>query len=248
VIADIPADALVRDLDLASVALEVGLNIFTWRAERVGRDSIRAMIDLGRAEPVTTFAWRKRLPPGIYLYRVEALQPDALRGARAASRLEIIPGQGFGVSDVLVARMIEPKAGASGARWSEFRVMPMTGVLRRGEPLALLWETYGLESEDSTSRYRVSITIDQQDRPGALARLGAAIIGGVRAAVGRSSRGEGRVTLSYEREVPAGPVALDYVTIDASGLDRGAYTVTVEVEDLLAKRRLTRASDLTIIE
>jgi hypothetical protein len=46
----------------------------------------------------------------------------------------------------------------------------------------------------------------------------------------------------------AGPIALDYLTVDASGLDRGTYTVTVEVEDLLAKRRIARTSDLTIIE
>jgi GWxTD domain-containing protein len=248
VIAAIPADSLVSGLDLTRVALEVGLNIFTWRAERIGRDSIREVVDVGRAEPMSTRAWRKRLPPGIYLYRVEALQPDALRGARATSRLEIVPGQGFGMSDVLVARMLEPKAGSSGARWSEFRVLPMTGVLRRGEPLALLWETYSLAADSGASRYRVSITIEQRDRPGVLARLGAAIIGGVRAAVGRSSTGDGRVTLSYEREVPAGPVALDYLTVDAKALTPGAYTVTVDVEDLLAKRRIARSSDLTIIE
>ena len=248
VIADIPADSLIRGLDLARVALEVGLNIFTWRAERVGRDSIREMIDVEHAEPVNTRAWRKRLSPGIYLYRVEALQPDALRGARATSRLEIVAGQDFGMSDVLVARMLEPKAGSSGRRWSEFRVLPMTGVLRRGEPLALLWETYSLASDSGASRYRVSITIEQRERPGVLARLGAAIVGGVRAAVGRSSTGDGRVTLSYERDVPAGPVALDYLTVDASALGRGAYTVTVDVEDLLAKRRIARSSNLTIIE
>jgi GWxTD domain-containing protein len=248
VIADIPADSLVRGLDLARVALEVGLNIFTWRAERVGRDSIREMVDVGRGEPTSVRAWRKRMPPGIYLYRVEALQPDAMRGARATSRLEIVPGQGFGMSDVLVARMLEPKAGSSGERWSEFRVLPMTGVLRRGEPLALLWETYSLAADSGASRYRVSITIEQRGRPGMLARLGAAIVGGIRAAVGRSSTGDGRVTLSYDREVPAGPVALDYLTVDASALGPGAYTVTVDVEDLLAKRRIARSSDLTIIE
>jgi GWxTD domain-containing protein len=248
IIADIPADSLVRGLDLARVALQVGLNIFNWRAERVARDSIREVVDVARAEVVNTRAWRKRLPPGIYLYRVEALQPDALRGARATSRLELVAGDGFGMSDVLAARMIEPKAGTAASRWSEFRVLPMTGVLRRTEPLALLWETYALAAGSGVSRYRVSITIEQRDRPRTLARLGAAIVGGVRAAVGRSSRGDGRVTLSYERDVPAGPVALDYLTVDASGLELGAYTVTVEVEDLVAKRRIARASSLTIID
>jgi GWxTD domain-containing protein len=248
VIADIPADSLVRGLDLARVALQVGLNIFNWRAERIARDSIREVIDVASADVVTTRAWRKRLPPGIYLYRVEALQPDALRGARATSRLELVPGEGFGMSDVLAARMIEPKPGSTLSRWSDFRVLPMTGVLRRTEPLALLWETYGLAADSGVSRYRVSITIEQRDRPGALARLGAAIIGGVRSAVGRSSRGDGRVTLTYDRDVPASPVALDYLTVDASGLEGGRYTMIVEVEDLLAKRRVARSSGLAIID
>lgn len=248
VLADIPADSLVRGLDLARVALQVGLNIFNWRAERIARDSIREVIDVARAEPMTTRAWRKRLPPGIYLYRVEALQPDALRGARATSRLEIVAGEGFGMSDVLSARMVEPKVGSTLSRWSEFRVLPMTGVLRRTEPLALLWETYALASDSGVSRYRVSIAIEQRERPGALARIGAAIVGGVRAAVGRSSRGDGRVTLTYDRDVPAGPIAVDYLTVDASGLERGTYTVTVEVEDLVAKRRVARSSSLTIVD
>ena len=248
VIADIPADSLVRGLDLSRVALEVGLNIFNWRAERIARDSIREVIDVARAEVVNTRAWRKRLPPGVYLYRVEALQPDALRGARAASRLELVAGDGFGMSDVLSARMIEPKPASSGARWSDFRVLPMTGVLRRTEPLALLWETYALAADSGASRYRVSITIEQRDRRGGLARIGAAIVGGVRAAVGRSSRGEGRVTLSYDRDVPAGPVALDYLTVDATALERGEYTVTVAVEDLVARRQVVRTSQLAIID
>ncbi len=248
VIADIPADSLVRGLDLARVALQVGLSIFNWRAERIARDSIREVIDVARAEPASTRAWRKRLPPGIYLYRVEALQPDAARGARATSRLELVAGEGFGMSDVLAARMIEPKPGSTLSRWSEFRVLPMTGVLRRTEPLALLWETYALAADSAVSRYRVSITIEQRERPGGLARIGAAIVGGVRSAVGRSSRGDGRVTLTYDRDVPAGPVALDYLTVDASGLERGVYTVTVDVEDLVAKRRVARSSSLTIID
>ena len=248
VIADIPVDSLVRDLDLARVALQVGLNIFSWRAEPVARDSIREVINAEHIEPVDTRAWRKRLGPGVYLYRVEALQPDVLRGARATNRLEILASRGFGMSDVLAARMLEPKAGSSGSRWTDFRVRPMTGVLHRKEPLALLWETYALAAEEGASRYRVSITIEEYDRPGALARIGAAIIGGVRAAVGRSSQGEGRVTLSYERDVPAGPVAIDHLTVDVSALEPGKYRVTVQVEDLVARLQVGRSSDLEIVE
>jgi hypothetical protein len=144
--------------------------------------------------------------------------------------------------------MVEPKPASTGSRWSEFRVLPMTGVLRRTEPLALLWETYTLAADRGVNRYRVAITIEQRDRRGGLARIGAAIVGGVRAAVGRSSRGDGRVTLSYDRDVPASPVALDYLTVDVTALERGAYTVTVGVEDLVARRQVARSSQLTIIE
>ena len=248
VIANIPEASLVRDLDLARAALEIGLNIFSWRAEHVARDSIRAAVDVERASPGYTRAWRKRLPAGVYVYRVEALQPDALRGARASSRLELVADDGFGMSDVLAARMIEPKPGAAGTRWSEFRVLPMTGVLRRSEPLALLWETYALSADSGANRYRVSITIEQRETRGALGRIGAAIVGGVRAAVGRTSRGDGRVTLTYDRDLPATPVALDYLTVDASALEPGGYTVTVEVEDAVSKRRASRSNSLTIIE
>jgi GWxTD domain-containing protein len=248
VIANVPQASLVRDLDLARASLEIGLNIFTWRAEHVARDSIRVAVDVEHAEPGLARAWRKRLPPGVYLYRVEALQPDALRGARASSRLEIVADDGFGMSDVLIARMIEPRAGTEGSRWSEFRVLPMTGVLRRSEPLALLWETYALSADSGANRYRVSITIQQRETRGALARIGAAIVGGVRAAVGRESRGDGRVTLTYDRDLPATPVALDYLTVDASALEPGGYTVTVEVEDVVSKRRASRSNTLAIIE
>jgi hypothetical protein len=48
--------------------------------------------------------------------------------------------------------------------------------------------------------------------------------------------------------VPAGPVTLDYLTVDASGLEPGTYSVTVEVEDLVAKRRIARSSGLRIVE
>lgn len=246
--AEIPERRLVQQLDLTQAALQIGLNIFTWRAEHVGRDSTRVLVETGSASPVQPRAWRKRLSPGIYLYRVEALQPDLVRGARATSRLEIVPGAGFGMSDLLVARLVEPRPNSSGMRWSDFRVQPMTGRMQQGERLSLLWETYELGAERGTNRYRVSITIEQRDRPGVLARLGAAIVDGVRAAVGRSSRGDGRVTLTYDRDLPASPVAVDYLTVDASGLSPGLYAVTVDVEDLVAKRRMQRTSNVMIVE
>ena len=248
VVADIPEDSLVRGIDLTRVAVQVGLNIFNWRAERVARDSTRELIDVARADQVETRAWRKRLPAGIYLYRVEAFQPDALRSARATNRVELVADRGFGMSDVLGARTLEPKPGSPGARWSDFRMLPMTGVLRRSEKLALLWETYDLAAENDVSRYRVSITIEQRERPGGRARLGAAIVCGVRSAVGRSSRGEGRVTLSYDRDLPAAPVALDYLSVDVNELEPGSYIVTVAVEDLIGKRRVTRSNTLYIVE
>ena len=88
-------------------------------------------------------AWRTRLQQGTFLYRVEALQADAGRGARSASRIELLPGGGFGVSDILVADSLSPVGAPE--RWSDFTIAPNVGRVKRGKSFAMLWETYDLQ-------------------------------------------------------------------------------------------------------
>ncbi|MDB4910213.1 MAG: hypothetical protein JWO39_1036, partial [Gemmatimonadetes bacterium] len=192
-------------------------------------------------------AWRTRLQAGTFLYRVEALQADAGRGARSASRIELIPGGGFGVSDILVADSVAPANGSAG-RWSDFRIAPNVGRVKRGNSFAMLWETYDLQkAANGTSSYNVTITL-RREKGGGLGALAAKIIGGVKSAVGISGNGSDHISLTFPRQTPANAVAVDYVTLDLGDATPGNYMIDVDITDLATHRHVSRERPLTIVE
>ncbi len=247
VAAKIPTAHLAQGIDLARGALQVDFEAFNWRAQPVFRTRSESVLDLTHPAADQLKTWSTRVRTGAFLYRVEALQPDAMRGARGASRIEIVPATGFGVSDLLVAARVEPKPGTAPVRWSDFDVMPNLGRVRRGGPVALLWETYGLTPKDGVDDYEVAITVSRV-QAGGLGGLAARIIGGVAGAVGLSRRGTDRVSLSFPRRTPARPVAVDYVTLDLGDAPAGVYTLAVTVTDNITKTRVTRESTITVVE
>ena len=249
VAADVPVSDLVRGIDLARGALRVDFEAFNWRAERVFRQSTEETLDFSRPEGKEVRSWSTRVPAGTFLYRVEALQPDAMRGARGASRIEIPVHTGFEVSDLLVAQTVAPKPGVVPARWSDFDIAPNLGRVRRGNPFALLWETYGLTPKDGTDRYAVAITFTRlQPSSGGLAGLAAKIIGGVASAVGLSKHGDNEVSLSFPRQAPARAVAVDYVTVDLGDAAPGTYALQLSITDEVTQQVSTRTGRITVIE
>ncbi|MEP7085820.1 MAG: GWxTD domain-containing protein, partial [Gemmatimonadota bacterium] len=92
--AELPVKHMVQDVDLARGALDVNLEAFTWRAKPVYASTLHETIDFAHPEVRQMQSWRLRLQAGTFLYRVEALQPDAGRGARSASRVELLPSGG----------------------------------------------------------------------------------------------------------------------------------------------------------
>ena len=249
-VADIPVESLTAGLDVRRGALDVDLRVYGANAEVVVRDSTRTSVEVGAAEAPRTRAWRERLGPGTHVYRVEALQPDAMRGARALGAVRTGNGSGFAMSDVLVAARVLPRDGSgagAGARWSEFNIVPNVGTFRRGESVALLWETYALQPKDGGSRYRVVITLERVRKGGARA-FAARVVGGAATAVGLNARGNGRVTLTYNRAAPAAPVAVEHLTLDLGQAPPGRYRLAVEVTDLVSVKRAVRESAITILE
>ena len=246
VAAALPVGLMIEDVDLARGAVEISIRALTWRGVPVFTRNVRETIDFTHADLVEIRAWRTRLRSGSFLYRVEALQPDARRGARAASRIEIVGESGFGLSDLLVADQVTPRA-AGEARWSDFMIAPDLGIVRRGHPFALLWETYGLAPQRGSNRYRVTVTV-QRVRPGGFGTFVAKIVGGISGAVGLSGSGEDRVSLTFPREVPANDVHVDYVTLDLDQAPAGRYTITVDVADLVSNATTRQVSALTLIE
>jgi len=245
--AELPVKHLVEDVDLAKGALDVELEAFTWRAKPVFASTTHESIDFAHPEEKMMQSWRLRLQAGTFLYRVEALQPDAGRGARSASRVELLPASGFGLSDILVADSLSPTSGVP-ERWSDFQISPSVGRVHRGKSFAMLWETYDLQKQaNGNSTYDVTITL-RREKGGGLGAFAAKIIGGVKSAIGISGSGSDHISLSFPRQAPARAIALDYITLDLGAASPGNYVIDVEVTDRANHRHVSRERPLTIVE
>lgn len=248
-VADIPVDSLLAGVDVTRAAVDVEMRVYGGSADVVARDSTRTLVVAGASDLPRTRAWRQRLGPGAHLYRVEALQPDVLRGARAVGAVRAGAAEsGLAMSDVLLAARVLPRNGRDAERWSDFDVAPSASRFRRGESVALLWETYALGADRGASRYRVAVTVERERRRGRAAAFATRVVGGAAGALGMSARGSGRVTLAYDREVPARAVAVDHLTLDLGGAAPGRYRLSVEVTDRVAGTRTRRESTVTILE
>ncbi len=205
------------------------------------------MLDFRKTATGQLHSWNTRVPSGTFLYRVEALQPDAMRGARGASRIEVSPYRGFGMSDLLVAANVTQHPGSSAERWFDFDIDPNLGVVKSGEPFSLLWESYGLTPRDGNDEYDVSIRLVRVKR-GGLGALAAKIVGGVAGLVGISHGGSDEVTLSFPRRIPARDVALDHVSLDLGDASPGRYDLEVTVTDRVTGKRVVKQSSIAVVE
>jgi hypothetical protein len=172
-----------------------------------------------------------------------------MNSARAAGRVPVATDNiftlsGFGMSDVLLAERVAPRGDAM-SRWSDFAIVPSVGVFRRAQSVDLLWENYELGQKDGAARYRVAITLGRLRGTGAGAWV-ARVIGGAASAVGATARGNERVTLTFDRQVPWQAATADYVSLDLGAAPPGRYRVTVEITDQVTKKRITREARLTI--
>jgi GWxTD domain-containing protein len=247
VAAQVPVGRMLSGIDLVRGMLEVVFEGFTWRADSVFRRTDERVVSFGRADSNQVRTWSERVGPGTFLYRVEALQPDAMRGARGASRIELPNDHGFGLSDLLVAARVAPKAGVSPERWSDFDITPNFGHVERGHSFALLWETYGLTPANGSDDYKVSILVSRAKGTGFGAFV-AKIVGGVASAVGLSRSGADSVALTFPRQIPAQPAAVDYVTLDMADAPPGSYHLDVTISDDHSGRRVSRRSTITVVE
>jgi hypothetical protein len=247
VAARVPVSRLISGIDLARGALDLDFRAYTWRAEPIFHDSTRQVLDFRKTAAGELRSWSTRVPSGTFLYRVEALQPDAMRGARGASRIEVNPYRGFGMSDLLVAAKITQRPGATSARWYDFDIDPNLGVVRSGQPFSLLWETYGLTPRNGNDEYDVNIKVTRVRR-GGIGALAAKIVGGVAGLVGISHGGNDEVTLSFPRRIPASNAALDHVTLDLGDASPGRYDLEVTITDRATGNQVMEKSSIAVVE
>ena len=250
-VAEVPVDSLMRGVDLQNAPVDIDFQMFNDVFTRVLRDSARYIVRAGAPSGADMRAWRRRVPAGSFIYRVEAHQPDAVRGARAVGASVIgrdasFPLNGFGISDIVVAERVMPREGSAGSRWSDFNIVPGVGRLRQGQSIALLWETYDLGVREGSNRYKVEVSLTKHLREGAIG-MAARVVGGVAGAVGKVDRGKGKVTLRYDRNIPATEAAVDYLTVDLGNAPTGRYTLRVDIVDSVTGRRVARERLVTIV-
>lgn len=196
---------------------------------------------------LTSHAWRTTVPTSVSYMRVEALETDALRVARAIREVSGFPTSGFGVSDLVIGTGITAPDNVDNARWSDYRIAPITGnALRVGRPVDLLWEVYAPTAREGNVQYRVSITVQRVERTGlvaVVARLG----GRVRDAVVRSS-GTDKIAVEYDRTAAIRAQRTESLRIDLGGAKAGRYLMTLEVTDLISGAIAITHRDVVLVD
>jgi GWxTD domain-containing protein len=250
VFAFVPLGRMLRDVDLRRGRLEVAAILKDERMRDVARRARTEDIDLEDSLAVDVRTWRFEIAPREYLLRLEARDLASSRAARGmtALRVERFGGPGLELSDVVVADRIRPRE-LSPRRWTDFFIDPSAGLVMRGAPISLLWETYGLTPDSGgIARYRVQLTlvVDEIRR----ASLAARIVGGVADAIGVTGEGDARVSLSFERQesVAGREAVVDYLDVVLGGAPEGRYLLSLTVTDLVSGDSATRVREFTVTE
>ena len=246
--AELPLARLTRGMSRSNGAIELGFFAFDGDGRFLVRDSTREDMEFGGTESVTVRSWRHRLPRRGIGYRVEALQPDNMRAARALGVLEELPEPVFGISDLLIAERAVPREGSAASRWTDMIITPSSGVLRRGQELSLVWETYGLTATaESSNSYTIDLSLRRTDGSALGTFLGRVLRGTAREGKARpGNKGEG-LSLSFNRNTAAKPEMLDYLSLDLGDAPAGNYRIAITVTDLASKQSVTTERNLTIL-
>ncbi|MDQ3520567.1 MAG: GWxTD domain-containing protein [Gemmatimonadota bacterium] len=245
--AELPLDRMTRGTALSNGAIDMGFFAFDGKGHFLVRDSTREDMAFNSSSTVRT--WRHRLPRIGVGYRVEALQPDSMRAARALGVIETLPEPAFGISDLLIAERATPRAGTAASRWSDMIITPSSGIMRPGQAFSLMWETYGLTATaESSNSYTIDLSLRRTDGS-VLSSFLARVLGGT--ASGAESRSTGKkgdgLRLSFNRNTAARPEMLDYLSLDLGEAPPGKYRIAITVTDLPSKQSVTTERDLTIV-
>jgi len=244
--ARVPIDSLVRATPLDRVPVDIDLRIFDQFVKVRGLESDQLTFARDSANAPLDRAWTRRVGPGINVVRVEALQAESKRGARAMLRLDPTTNVGFGMSDVLFGNKPELRRGVTTPlRWRDVAITPNAGRIARGSALGLLWEMYDLVPKNGTTSYRVAITVERENRMGAVG-FAVRVLDNLGRAVGRAQQFRDRFTISFDRQGSALPVLVEYLSLDMTQAPSGGYRLRVEVTDLANQKKTARNTEFRI--
>lgn len=256
VAARVPLDSLLGDVELEDMPVMLRVRAMDAASRSRTIDSTTQTVVRPAAAPSREQSWRLRADSGVSILRVEALQPDVDRAARAVSVLAPLSTRGFDMSDIMLGSPPGNEAGTTAPRrWHDAGMTPRTGVLGKQRVLGLLWEVYEPSVRDGAMQYHVDITLRPRSEPGSMPAIAALPVLGVKLverfarAIKQSVRPDG-ISISYDRAppVPAGDpaVSVEYLSIDLSNQPRGRYELTVSIEDPITKKRSARTATVVL--
>lgn len=184
------------------------------------------------------------LQTGTYSIATEILNHTRRALIRTRDTLTLAPASGLAMSDLLIARHVEPLVdGETVLTRRNLRFDYLYGTRApREASIALYWEIYGLSTRaDSTAQFSVTVEItDATERS-----LPARILRGI----GRGFRSEGpRVRLEYERtqSIP-GSSTPEWVTIDPDW-NSGEYEIVVRIRDRLTGAEVAASRRIIVVQ
>jgi hypothetical protein len=246
VFAFMPLGRMARGAEAGPLPLRTGAILKDAQFNDVHRSVDTSSVLPNNPQQVERRTWRFNIPAGQYFMRVEANLGGVDRNARSSSLLAMrsYPFDSLRMSDVLVADAAAPRD-SSYLSWRDFFIQPSAGRFAPGDPVALLWETYGLQP-DSTGvvRYTIELTftVREVERRGFAAR----ILGGIGDAVGLSARGDEQVALQYERSAPHAERQVDWLSVGLDDATEGLYTIAVTVTDRVSGRTTTQLRSVRV--
>ncbi len=193
--ARVPLDSLVRTAQLDRVPIDYSVRIFDQFVRVQGAEMSRRSYSPDSAGVPELRKFTRRLGPGMNVVRIEALQADTRRAARATVRFTPQSTTGFAMSDVLLGSKPTTVAGTAANRWTDVNTVPGDGVFDVGAPIGLVWELYELTAAEGASRYNVTISVKRVGRRGALGFTLRAL-DGLGRAVGRAGETNGNIVIS----------------------------------------------------
>lgn len=244
--ARVSTDSLLRQAPFTPIPVDIGLRVIDQYVRPSAVDVRRLELRADSAPAALPQQWTRRLGPGINVVRVEALQADTRRAARATRVLDAFATSGPGMSDVLIGTPPGPRAlSDTPQRWRDVPMTPSAGVYARGSRVGLLWELYDLAAQDGAARYRVKISVQRVERTG-FGGFAVRVLDGVGRAVTREQRGQNRIDVSFEQRVPATPTHVESLALDLSTSPAGRYRLQVQIEDLQSGGQFARTTEFVI--
>lgn len=241
----IPVDSLVRGLDIDRASVDIDFRIFDQFVRVTGVESSQQTIGRDSATGPQSQRWIRRMGPGINVIRVEALQTDSRRAARAMTRISPENTTGYGMSDILLGDTPTPPATGAPARWRNVAMTPSQGTFAQGSSVGMVWELYELSAREGSTKYRVGVSVERVDRT-AVGNFAARIVDGLGRTIGREQRSRDKISIGFDRTAAPSATIVESLSLSLTDQAAGRYRLRIDITDLGNGKKTSRETEFTI--